>query len=211
MTFLPATSPTEILGPILCGAVVGLGLPALFTRSRGWRLAGLLLALLALAVPWNGQVSGLVMLLGGTNGLSAATLLMLGALALALLRGRAPGAFQSPGLAATVLVLALILYPATATLPDSDPYQWGYAGWILPAGLAVILLANLAGPRDPLLFAWIMLGCGGAALRLYETANLWDFLVDPAAAIGALLILAGRAVDAVRRSGRGTARTPPPA
>jgi hypothetical protein len=198
VTILPWISPAESVGPLLAAIVAGAGLMALARRDRRWRLIGAAVAVVLLLVPWNGRLSALVMLLGTTNGLSAATLIMLAGLAAALIAGRRPGAFQSCPLALLVLLLGAVLYPAAALANHLDPYQWGYSGWMLPAILAAIFVANLAAWRDPLVFAWLALGCALQALALYETANLWDTLIDPIAVVGAILMLAGRAAGRVR-------------
>lgn len=194
MTILPWISPAESIGPLLAAIVAGAGIMALARRDRRWRLIGAAVAVVLLLVPWNGRLSALVMLLGTTNGLSAATLIMLGALAAALVSGRRPGAFQSPWLALTVILLGAALFPAASLANHLDPYEWGYSGWMLPAILAAVFVGNVVAWRDPLVFLWIALGAAIWALSLYETANLWDTLIDPVAVIGAVLILAGRAL-----------------
>lgn len=200
MTILPWISPAESIGPLLAAIVAGAGLMTLARRDRRWRLIGAAVAVVLLLVPWNGRVSGLVMLLGTTNGLSAATLVMLGGLAAALVDRRPPGDFQSPWLALIVLLLGVALYPAAAVATHLDPYQWGYSGWMLPAIVAAVFAANAVAWRDPLVFLWIAVGSAIWALSLYETANLWDTLIDPVAMIGAVLILAGRGLRRLRRA-----------
>ena len=65
---------------------------------------------------------------------------------------------------------------------------------------AVVVAGNAVAWRDPLVFLWIAVGSAIWVLSLYETANLWDALIDPVAAIGAVLILAGRGLRRLRRA-----------
>lgn len=79
--------------------------------------------------------------------------------------------------AASVCIGALLLYPASLGLSQWDPYRLGY-GMMLPVlcVLAVIGM-SLLGQRFSAMA--ISLALCAYALRLLESENLWDYLLDP--------------------------------
>lgn len=78
---------------------------------------------------------------------------------------------------ATVGIGALILYPATLGLSQWDPYRLGY-GMSLPlgCGLIIALLFVLEQRFTAMAMSLALLAY---ALRLLESENLWDYLLDP--------------------------------
>lgn len=126
---------------------------------------------------------------GMTGDLSISTLLLL---ADAVVRraggGAALGASRRIGALLLPVFAAALLYPLALGAASCDSYRWGYGE---PWFLALLLTLALAGMalRMPLVALSISLGVLAWALGWYESANLWDYLIDP--------LLAGYAVFAV--------------
>jgi hypothetical protein len=74
-------------------------------------------------------------------------------------------------------ILALILYPATLGLMQTDPYAWGYQANSLLVVLAIIaILMWLVGNYH--LTLWMSLAVLGFAANIMESTNLWDYIID---------------------------------
>jgi hypothetical protein len=74
-------------------------------------------------------------------------------------------------------VLALVLYPATLGLVQTDPYVWGYQANNMLIALAIIAIAMwLAGNYH--LTLWLSLAVLGFAFKIMESTNLWDYIID---------------------------------
>ena len=78
-----------------------------------------------------------------------------------------------------------LLYPLALGLGTYDPYALGYGSW----GFYIVLLAitliawwlNLH-----LVVIWIVGAVGAFTVNLFESTNLWDYLIDPLAFVIAL-------------------------
>ena len=108
-----------------------------------------------------------------------------------------------------IAAVALALYPLSLGLGDWDLYRtgWGSLG-LLGALLALCLLSWVQGLRLlPLLIGLSLLSW---SLGLMESANLWDYLVDPWLAMAALIQSFKFGAGAVRdrwRASAGQVRT----
>ncbi|MFQ3322247.1 MAG: hypothetical protein ACI90U_000053 [Pseudomonadales bacterium] len=77
----------------------------------------------------------------------------------------------------TLCILALVLYPASLGLVQTDPYVWGYQANNLLIVLAIIGIAMwYAGNYH--LTLWIALAVLGFAFKIMESTNLWDYIID---------------------------------
>lgn len=85
-------------------------------------------------------------------------------------------------LAACVVATACIFYPMALGATYIDPYQWGYQPYYMLPALLSITLASWFSQRH-LLSLCISLAVLAYALKLGESDNLWDYLIDPALAI----------------------------
>lgn len=113
------------------------------------------------------------------------------------------------GLYAAVLLASVVLYPTALGLGDWDAYRtgWGDAGllaalmlvagiglwaglWFFPAVIALALLAWTAG--------------------LFESTNLWDYLMDPWLTVLAWFSCASASLGRLRRSGTTQVGVQPP-
>ncbi len=87
-------------------------------------------------------------------------------------------------LMALVAVAALTLYPATLGLTTFDPYALGYRSWVFLG--AVLMVGLTAWIFDCRVVAVCTAGAMTArAIGFFESANLWDYLIDPLVAITA--------------------------
>lgn len=77
-----------------------------------------------------------------------------------------------------VLLAAILLYPLALGAGSLDPYRWGFgAPWFV---VAVLFLGGLAYRlRWPLVPAAVALAVLAWSLGIYESRNLWDYLIDP--------------------------------
>ena len=185
------TLASTIYGLLGCGllcaalAATALRLHALPVQVRAALAAA---AAVAVFVP-IGDLSIAGYVRGVTGDLSAATLALSAGAVVARLTGRTMFARREVGaLLRLVAAAALFLYPFALGWTPFDPYALGYgsiafitalflvtlAAWRL--GLKLVLLVVLAGA-----LAWL----GG----LYESRNLWDYLIDPLAGAYALAVL----------------------
>ncbi|MBB3046200.1 hypothetical protein FHR99_000436 [Litorivivens lipolytica] len=89
-------------------------------------------------------------------------------------------------LAGLMALVALWFYPMSLGAGIVDPYQWGYQPNLLAiAAIAVGVLAWAKGHN--LIVAVLSLDLIAFQFGLLESNNLWDYLIDPFAAITALV------------------------
>ncbi|MDR1934464.1 MAG: hypothetical protein LBS49_02570 [Candidatus Accumulibacter sp.] len=192
--------------------------PRLPGRGKAAALAGIFLFLLPLLflllpLPFGANLCVLAMLRGLFGGLSIATILLLQALVLQNGGGKPIFAAREERWLPLPIAAALLFYPPALGMGPLDPYAWGY-GEALPLPLPLIagalaLAAWLAGWRVSALA--LVLALAAWRLRLHESANLWDYLLDPLLVLAALGVLAARGLRRVRagwRAGRAAAPVP---
>lgn len=181
---------------------LALCVPGLAGRPRV-AVAVLVAAALAISIP-VADTSLIAALRGLFAGLSVATVVVLAALFAARVRCGGVFARGERGLIALLAaVTGVLFYPPVLGLGPVDPYAWGYGGLILPllAGAAA-LLAWMAGVR--VLALALVLALPAWRLHLLASPNLWDYLIDPMlalGALGALIVMAFNAAKGVRRQG----------
>lgn len=101
------------------------------------------------------------------------------------------------GFKVAVLLIAVLFYPLALGLGMFDPYAWGYGsiGFLI----ATILFAIACGLAGWIKGVWILsFAIMAWAAHWHESANLWDYLLDPFLAIWALCTIL-RAVYLKRR------------
>jgi hypothetical protein len=156
---------------------------SIFTKSPMKRIAaGIVLLLISLCV----TISARSVLAWGVSAVerpSVPGFVLLFALALATVRGwlLAPSTeFRFATLAAALAGLAL--YPAAMGFFNYDMYVLGFGGYLLPAAVvAVIAYAIFRGYLITALALNIAVAAYLAGLG--ESRNLWDYVIDPIAAI----------------------------
>jgi hypothetical protein len=119
---------------------------------------------------------------GVTGDLSIVTMLLLWG-------GLLPFAHKTPlGFKIALACIAIIFYPLALGLGMLDPYAWGYGS--LGLLIAVIIFAVLCGVAGWTKGVWILsLAMIAWAAHWHESANLWDYLMDPFLAIWALFAI----------------------
>ncbi len=186
-------------------AVIGVGAVAR-RPSRAHRAIGLALVAVLLLVP-IGALSAAEYVRGLTGDLSVTTLLLLMAAAFGPTLGRArdrPGSGLMVQL--SLVVAAAALYPMALGVGPFDPYRLGYGSpWLLGA-LGLGALAAWLG-RFPLIAFGLGAAVAAWALRGYESSNLWDYLIDPFAALYAVVALLVRGCAWVWRAAGRRAET----
>ena len=180
-------SGTTLVG-LFCVAVVAtvLRVHRLPVRAR-YALAAA--AAIAVLVP-IGDLSIAATVRGATGDLSAATLALAGNAILTRLTGRTLlERRERHALVWLVAGAALFLYPFALGWTPFDPYALGFGSIVFVSVLLAITLAAWRAGLYPVVF--IVLAAALAWLGgLYESRNLWDYLIDPLAAayaLGALL------------------------
>lgn len=84
-----------------------------------------------------------------------------------------------------IVIIAIIFYPLALGLGMTDPYAWGYAS--IPFLIAVLLLALVCGLANWSRGVWIIaIAIIAWAAHWHESANLWDYVLDPLLAIWAV-------------------------
>ena len=87
-----------------------------------------------------------------------------------------------------IAIVAIAFYPFALGMSMFDPYVWGYGSNAFLIG--VLVFAVLLGLAGWLKGIWIIgFAVIAWSLHLHESSNLWDYLLDPALAIWALMSL----------------------
>ena len=180
---------------VLTFALIGFMLlpPRILPASeRGWalRLALLIALAVLLVIPFSGTrpVEALRAL---TGDLSITTLMLL----IAASRCRicnlpSPPRSQTRNLLLLVVVAAVFLYPAGLGIGQWDPYRLGY-GSTLPLLVALVVPVALL-LRQYLIATIVAAALLAYGLRLLESENLWDYLLDPWLTVYAVIKLMRR-------------------
>ena len=165
----------------------------LVTPRRRWLIAVALgAAALGVAVRAGGiPLAGYPRGMGGD--LSITTLALLAAALSAMLAGRP--LLERPewrGLCELAAACGVVGYPLTLGLTVLDPYELGYR----PRGLVLVVAGVVVAWWWRRRGAALVLASGVAAfnLRLLESNNLWDYLLDMPLAVCSVGIVAARAV-----------------
>ena len=193
------TDLAGLAGAAAAIVAVLLGLPGIARLRRAHPTSTLLAAFVAALLPLGGlPAAGYVR--GIVGDLSVTTVLLLLRGLLRPIFGWASIDVRSR-LALHILAAAggLVLYPLALGLGAFDPYRLGYANpWFLGGLLALALAAGLL--RLTLVAGCLALAVLAWALGVYESRNLWDYLLDPLVAAWALGALLLRGAQALRRT-----------
>jgi hypothetical protein len=88
----------------------------------------------------------------------------------------------------SIAIIAIVFYPLALGFGMWDPYVWGYGsiGFLI----AIILFAIVCGLAGWIKGVWIFsFAIIAWAAHWHESANLWDYLLDPFLAVWALLAI----------------------
>ena len=194
--------PADLAGLAGSAAAIAtalLGLPGIARLRRAHPGPLLLAALVAALVPMGGLPAA-GYLRGVVGDLSVTTvMLLLWGLLRPVIGGAAIDARSRLVLQVLVAAAGAWLYPSAFAVGPLDPYRLGYASpWFLGGLLALALAAGLCGLRPVTL--GLSLAVLAWALGVYESRNLWDYLVDPPVAAWGLGALVLRGAAALRAS-----------
>jgi hypothetical protein len=146
---------------------VRVALVLLLTNLFFWPLG------MSLELPLSAYIRGV------TGDLSIVTLLLLWSSIL-------PSAKKIPlGFKVPLALIAIVFYPLALGFGMMDPYVWGYGsiGFLI----AVVLFAIICGLAGWTKGVWILsFAIIAWAAHWHESANLWDYVLDPFLAIWAL-------------------------
>ena len=150
--------------------VARVALVLLLTNLFFWPLG------MSLELPLSAYVRGV------TGDLSVVTMLLLWSAIL-------PSAKKTPlGFKVPLALIAMVFYPFALGLGMIDPYAWGYGSIVFL--IAVILFAAICGLAGWVKGVWILsFAIIAWAAHWHESANLWDYLLDPFLAIWALFAI----------------------
>jgi hypothetical protein len=173
---------------ITCAVVITLLLQKTSSQEFSLMTKVILILLLSNLFFWPlglGMELPLVAYVRGVIGdLSIVTMLLLWT---SLLPGRKPTplAFK-----VSVACIAIVFYPLALGLGMIDPYAWGYGSTLF--FIAVLLFAVVCGLANWSKGVWmIAIAILAWAAHWHESANLWDYLLDPFLAIWTLMAVFG--------------------
>lgn len=180
-------------------AAVAAAVASFATGRRAW-LATVALAAAAMTtglhvrgIPLGGYLRGMM------GDLSITTSLMLAAALARTITGRtALDERARAALSGWTVAASVVLYPLTLGLTRFDPYELGYR----PRALLVLVAALVVWWWRSRRGAAVVLVASVAAfdLRVIESVNLWDYLLDPALALWSAGALAWRAAGPAMRT-----------
>jgi hypothetical protein len=173
---------------ITCAVVITLLLQKTSSQEFSLMTKVILILLLSNLFFWPlglGMELPLVAYVRGVIGdLSIVTMLLLWT---SLLSGSkpAPLAFK-----VSVACIAIVFYPLALGFGMIDPYAWGYGSILF--FITVLLFAVVCGLANWSKGVWmIAIAILAWAAHWHESANLWDYLLDPFLAIWALMAVFG--------------------
>ena len=105
--------------------------------------------------------------------------------------------FVPIGFKVSIVVIAFGFYPFALGVGMFDPYGWGYAsiGFLMVVSIFAAILAIANWAKGALIIALAILAW---SIHWHESANLWDYLLDPFLMVWALFAC----ISAIRRKRR---------
>ncbi len=100
-----------------------------------------------------------------------------------------PSAKKTPlAFKVSIAIVAVVFYPLALGFGMLDPYAWGYGS--IGLLIAAILIAIVCGLAGWIKGVWILsFAIIAWAAHWHESANLWDYLLDPFLALWALFAI----------------------
>ena len=96
-----------------------------------------------------------------------------------------------------VLAGGAMLYPLALGLSPYDPYALGFGSWILYSALFAVAVAAW-WLQLHLVVAWIVASTLAYTFGLFESTNLWNYLLDPIAVLIAIGWTAFKLIERLR-------------
>lgn len=104
---------------------------------------------------------------------------------------------QQSRLVMWVLLAGLLLYPGALGWGAVDPYTWGYRNPFMLLALGIVLFSSIL-KNQWLVYLWLVSAFIFFNLELFESTNLWDYLIDPVAVLWSLVIFGRRLIWRVK-------------
>ena len=100
-----------------------------------------------------------------------------------------PSAKKTPlAFKVSIAIVAVVFYPLALGFGMLDPYAWGYGS--IGLLIAAILIAIVCGLAGWIKGVWVLsFAIIAWAAHWHESANLWDYLLDPFLALWALFAI----------------------
>ena len=100
-----------------------------------------------------------------------------------------PSAKKTPlAFKVSIAIVAVVFYPLALGFGMLDPYAWGYGS--IGLLIATILIAIVCGLAGWIKGVWVLsFAIIAWAAHWHESANLWDYLLDPFLALWALFAI----------------------
>lgn len=145
---------------------------------------------------------------GVTGDVSVTTLILLVAASISSLMDR--DLYDSRSVLVLMLLIlggGVFLYPFALGLTYFDPYALGYGS---KAFVAVLFLLSLGAWYFDLylIVACVIFAISAYMIGMYESTNLWDYLIDPLITSYALFLLAGNEIKHLLHGFSSGARSP---
>lgn len=158
-------------------------------KSPAWRGLVSLAAVIIILIPF-GELSNAAKLRGLVGDLSMTSLLGMTLISFSYITGKDYlNRYNRYVLLLSVLCAAAFLYPMTMGMTFFDPYLLGYGSYGFAA--VVLLIAVISWYiRAYVMAAALLLAMVAYSVGLYESRNLWDYLIDPVVTLYAVLWLA---------------------
>ena len=179
--------------------VLGWMLLFIVLLRRRWLLMLLAALLLVVPLPVGDTVSLLSILRGLFGGFSVTTVIFLLTLALQNSKGMTVFAGrETQWLPPLIAAVSLLFYPTALGLGLLDPYEWGHDEALVLQLIVVVLALTAWLARWRVSALALVLALALWRLRMLESPNLWDYLLDPLLAFTALGTLAARWLQKLR-------------
>ena len=97
------------------------------------------------------------------------------------------------------MAAGLGLYPLALGWGSFDPYEWGWS--FSPLFVAVAVMTALLAWKQNRFCLPLLLAIAAYHLRLQESANYWDYLLDPVYCLVSIIALAWQTLARARQGG----------
>lgn len=191
---IPFTDMAGLAGSAIVITAMAVMLPGMARIPKPYRIGLACAVVLAALIPFDGLPLA-AYVRGITGDLSITSLILLSSAIVNRLADWQPlDAKSRLALLLLVVIAALWLYPMALGMGYFDPYRMGYGNlWFMGVLLAVALgacfrqLTAIALSIALATLAW--------SIGWYESANLWDYLLDPLLALYAIGALMKRGIQ----------------
>lgn len=202
---IPLTTITGLTASALVAVAISIQLLNIARFPVAARVGVIALLSLAMVIPVNGVlIAGYVWGLIGDPSIATIALMSLVVIKQVTRRDVSDDRNVS-ALLFLVLVGSGVLYPLALGLSPYDPYALGFGSWIMYFGL--FGLAIVAWLKQlHLVVCWIIASVLSYTFGLFESTNLWNYLLDPIVAVIAIGWAVMKLIERLRKPNLGHER-----